>query len=187
MRFQKGIGSPYSRRPRGPGRGDPPYRMSQAAYRARLRSLGQWVRPRSYGETRRIELEIALASHGHESYRGIARRLGLRSHAYCWRVIHRYRTGQIPSLPPDAESLLEMRESLGLSETSVDTALAEPIRASGRVSREDYPATGPSSQPRVMTTDESIAETWREVADWKRRKLATYDTRHRIRVPIHQR
>lgn len=41
-----------------------------------------------------------------------------------------------------------------------------------------------SSEPRVMTADEAIAETWREVKEWKRKNLWRCDTRRRIRVPI---
>jgi hypothetical protein len=161
MRFQKGIGYIGPRRPRGSGRGDPTYRMSQAAYQARLRNLGRFTRARSHGETRRIELEIALASHGHESCRGIARRLGLRSHAYCWRVIRRYRTGQIPALPPDEQSLLSMRESLGFSENHRTNM--GPALENGGV------GTSSSGEPPVMTVDERIAETLREVEEWKRK------------------
>jgi hypothetical protein len=150
MKFQRGVPNPYPRRPRGPGRGDSPYQMSRAAYHARISNLGRWLRPRTYAETRRIELEIALASHGHESCRQIARRFGLRSHAYCCRVIHRYRTGQIPSLPPDEDSLLAMRDSLGLRDTLADTALAEPARANIR-GREDESAFVPQTfQPSVQ-------------------------------------
>jgi hypothetical protein len=69
MKFQRGVPNPYPRRPRGPGRGDSPYQMSRAAYHARISNLERWLRPRTYAETRRIELEIALASHGHESCR----------------------------------------------------------------------------------------------------------------------
>jgi hypothetical protein len=168
MRFQKGVGYPGPRRPRGPGRGDPPYRMSQAAYQARLRNLGRFKRARTHGETRLIELEIALASHDHESCRGIARRLGLRSHAYCWRVIRRYRTGQIPSLPSDEESLLAMRNSLGLGENQVETVLAEPARTNiGPALENGGVGTCSSGEPPVMTVDERIAETWREVREWK--------------------
>jgi len=142
------------------------------AYQARLRNLGRFKRARSHGETRRIELEIALASHGHESCRGIARRLGLRSHAYCCRVIRRYRTGQIPSLPPDEQSLLAMRDSLGLSGNQDDRALANPARANiGAALENGAVGTRSAGEPRVMTVDERIAETWREVQEWKRRSI----------------
>jgi hypothetical protein len=117
MRFQKGVGYPYPRPPRGPGRGDPPYRMSRRAYQSRLRNLGGIARQRSYGETRRFELEIALGTHQGETYRAMAERLGLRSHAHCWRVARRYRNRQIPMLPCDAQGLLALRDSLDLRPT----------------------------------------------------------------------
>ena len=44
--------------------------------------------------------------------RKMVRRLGLRSHAHCWRVARNYRTGQIPMVPSDEEGLMELRESL---------------------------------------------------------------------------
>ena len=112
MRFQKGVGYPYPRPPRGPGRGDPPYRMSRRAYQSRLRNLGRVERQRTYGETRRLELDIALATHRGETFRAMAERLHLRSHAHCWRVAHKYRTRQIPMLPQDAQGLLALRDSL---------------------------------------------------------------------------
>src|SRR5215469_15310902 len=137
MRFRQGMRWFKGQR-RTRGRSRHPYTMTRPAEQARVTNaskaraaLARKRRDseRTYGETRRIELEIALASHGFESYRQIARRVGLRSHAHCWRVIRRYRTGQIPYLPPDEESLLAMRESLGLGENLADTALAEPARA----------------------------------------------------------
>ena len=66
MRFQTGKGWPYSRRSRGPGRGE--YRMSRATYQARLRNLVGWNRARTFEQTRRIEVEIALAVHRGETF-----------------------------------------------------------------------------------------------------------------------
>jgi hypothetical protein len=76
MKFQRGIRFPYSRPPRGPGRGDPPYQMSHAAYQARLRNLSSWNRPRTPLETQRLRIEIALGTLRGEKYRAMARRLG---------------------------------------------------------------------------------------------------------------
>jgi hypothetical protein len=118
MKFQKGIGCPYySRRPRGRGRGQ--YRMSRTAYQARRLNLLRWERPRSYDETRLIEFEIALATHRGESYRLMAKRLGLRSHAHCWRVARRYRRGLIPLLPRNEQGLVTLRDSL-ISQSGTD-------------------------------------------------------------------
>jgi len=42
-----------------------------------------------------------------------------------------------------------------------------------------------SQQARVLSEDERIAETWRKVAEWKRKNPpCCYDTRRRISVPI---
>src|SRR5215471_18547216 len=58
VRFQPGVGCPkHLRRPRGPGRGS--YRMSRAAYQARLRNLAGLNRPRTNAQTQRIQVEIA--------------------------------------------------------------------------------------------------------------------------------
>ncbi len=113
MRFRKGVGYTGPRWPRGPGRGDPPYRMSRAAYDARLNNLRcVKKRKRAYEETRRNEIEIALGTHRGETYRAMAERLGLKSHAHCWRVARDYRAGLIPMLPCDEQELLELRDSL---------------------------------------------------------------------------
>jgi hypothetical protein len=118
MRFQKGVRFDW-RRPRGRGRSA--YRMSRAACQARLRSAAharealarrRGQQSRTYEETRRIELEIALATHRAEDYREMARHLGLRSYAYCWRVARNYRRGLIPMLPRDERELVAVRDSL---------------------------------------------------------------------------
>jgi hypothetical protein len=132
MRFQKGVGYTGPRRARGPGSGDPPYRMSRMAYQARLRNLGHVKRPRTLAETQRLQIEIALATHRGESYRAIARRLGLRSHAHCWRVARRYRRGLIPMLPRDEQQLLAMRDSLAAGSLPAGRATARPARDASR-------------------------------------------------------
>jgi len=111
MRFYPGIRF-GRRRPRGRGRGDPPYRLSRAAYQARLRNVSRVKRRRSYHETRRLELEIALGWHRGETYRALAKRLGLRSHAHCWRVARRYRLGLLRFLPRNEQGLVKLRDSL---------------------------------------------------------------------------
>jgi hypothetical protein len=110
MGFQKGIRFGY-RRPRGPGRNHPPYRMSLTAMQARRQNLSNWTRRRTYEETQRIRIEIALATHQPgESYRQMARRLRC-SHVHCWKVARRYRRGLIP-LPESEQELLAIREML---------------------------------------------------------------------------
>jgi hypothetical protein len=99
----------------------------------------------------------------------MARRMGC-SHTYCRKVAIGFKAGRIPFLEPDEASLLVMRESLGLSENQAGTALAEPARANeGVVQWVSGTGTGCPPEPRVMTVDERIAETWREVAEWKRK------------------
>jgi hypothetical protein len=121
MRFQKGIGCPcLLRRPRGPGRGE--YRMSRAAYQARVRNLDCWFRPRTYEETRRIEIEIALASHRREPFRAVAKRLGLRSYAHCWRTARKYRAGRLPMLPLTEPELVAFHDSLYADSVPKSTA-----------------------------------------------------------------
>jgi hypothetical protein len=133
MRFQKGIGYTGPRRPRGPGRGDPPYRMSRAAYQARLRNLVGWERPRSCEQTRRIELEVALWTHrGKESLRAFAKRLRIRSHSHCWRVARKYRRGLIPMLPRDEQQLLAMRDSFASASQAAWRGAARPSRDASR-------------------------------------------------------
>src|SRR6516164_6688765 len=108
MRFYKGISFPW-RRPRGRARGT--YRMSLAAYQARLRNLVHVPRQRTYAETQRLQIEIALATHRGESTRSLAKRLRC-SHVHCWRVARRYRSGLLPLLPRDEQGLVALRESL---------------------------------------------------------------------------
>jgi hypothetical protein len=42
----------------------------------------------------------------------MAKRLGLRSYAYCWRIARRYRAGQMPMLPSNERELLAFRDFL---------------------------------------------------------------------------
>ena len=123
-RFKKGVRFSCYRPTRGPGRGD--YDMSRTAYQARLANLRGWERRHTYSETWRLKIEIALGTHRGESYRKMARRLGLRSHAHCWRVARNYRTGQIPMLPRDEQGLVEMRESLDKPATRQQAVQAAP-------------------------------------------------------------
>jgi hypothetical protein len=187
MRFQKGFGYPDPRPPRGPGRGDPPYRMSRRAYQSRLRNLGGVARQHSYGETRCLELEIALGTHRGETYRAMAERLGLRSHAHCWRVAHRYRTRQIPMLPSDEQGLVALRDSLGHGRVPLTAKppAREPDLPTPISGATVQPSLSPCTPlPGIMTADEMVAERWREVAEWKRKNQPCYDTRRRISVPI---
>jgi hypothetical protein len=42
----------------------------------------------------------------------MAKRLGLRSYAYCWRIARQYRAGQMPMLPSNERELLAFRDFL---------------------------------------------------------------------------
>jgi hypothetical protein len=66
-------------------------------------------RRRTYGQTRRLEIEIALATHRGTSLR--AKALGC-SHVHCWRVARRYQRGLLPLLPRDEGELIRFRDSL---------------------------------------------------------------------------
>jgi len=69
--------------------------MSSLALEARQRGLAKWHRPRTADESRAIYIEIVRAA-GQESYRSMARRLGV-AHSYCRRVAIRYHGGEIPA------------------------------------------------------------------------------------------
>jgi hypothetical protein len=53
-----------------------------------------------------------------------------------------------------------------------EPCLLAPLRHSG------------NAEPRLMTVDERIAQTQRQVAEWKRKNQPPHATRRRIRVPI---
>lgn len=166
MRFQKGVGYPYPqfRPPRGPGRGDPRYDMTRKAHLARLHAAGRRKvvggKPlRTWGETRRLELEIALGTHRGESCRAMAKRLDC-SHVHCWRVARDYRRGLIPMLPPDEQTLLAMRDSLDAPMSPPRPCVEPPL------GRDAPPHVAPPEPPRhfyedvgrSMTADERIDE-----------------------------
>jgi len=137
--FQSGARWPFHgvQRPRrGPGK---TYRMSKAAYQARLKGLAHWTRPRSYGESQRIQVEIALRTLRGESYRQMARKLGLRSHCYCYRTAKRFLSGAIPMLPLSETGLLsilaEIDGSAGLSTRKLNPFPPEPVGYSGHCLR----------------------------------------------------
>lgn len=96
-RFQARPAWPFHGRQR-PGRGKArhPYRMSSLALEARLRGLAKWRRPRTTDESRHIYLDIVQRA-GQESYRNMARRLGV-AHSYCRKLAVRYYGGRVPRL-----------------------------------------------------------------------------------------
>lgn len=170
MRFQKGTGHIGPRRPRGPGRGDPAYRMSPKAFRARIKNAGcrklvGGKPPRSYGETRRIEVEIALGTHRGETCRAMAKRLKC-SHVHCWRVACKYRRGLIPMLPRDEQGLLAMRDSFD----------APPRRLHGGGSAAHAES---GDQPRAITDQECIARAQRDILERLRKRLEQEQERRR--------
>jgi hypothetical protein len=94
-RFQVGEAWPFHGRQRwtrGPGKGE--YRMSDAAYQARLKGLAKWRRLRTPEQSRDLQIAIVRAA-GQESYRSMGARLGV-AYSYCRRVATRYYGGQVP-------------------------------------------------------------------------------------------
>ena len=88
-RFQAGRAWPFhGRRSRGRGKAKRPYRITPLALEARFRGLAKWRRPRTADQSRYIYSEIIRAA-GEESYRSMARRLGV-AHSYCRKVARRY-------------------------------------------------------------------------------------------------
>jgi|SRR5262249_28786237 len=168
--------------------------MSLAAYNerrlaSRRRKLVGGKPPRTYVQMQRLAVEIALGTHRGESTRAMAERLGC-SHVHCWRVARRYRNGLIPMFPRDEQALVALRDALdhpapapttrlgtnvGFMPDSDGVPLTEPVRFRSGENRArcglNSAGTGrhASDEPReTMTVDESIAETWREVDEWKR-------------------
>lgn len=179
MRFQRGVPHP----PR--GRAPKPYSMTEKALRARRRNFDQarnqgdiklW---RGHDETWLIKLLIWQAYFDPEprpSQRALARMLGVWP-SYVCKVQKRAATAGMDALIREGrritlDDLAEARR--------VTSRLRE--RAPGLFAATSQPR--PSSEQRVMTADESIAEQWREVIEWKRQNLWRYDTRRRIQVPI---
>jgi hypothetical protein len=115
------------------------YHLSRRAYQARLKGLARWTRPRSYEQSQRIRVEIALRTLRGESYRGIARNLGLRSHCYCRRIALRFLAGLIPMLPLSETGLLallaEIDGSSRVATKNLNPFPVEPVGYSGRCLR----------------------------------------------------
>jgi hypothetical protein len=86
--------------------------MSTSAYKARLKGLARWKRPRTYEQSQRIKLEIALRTLRGETFRGMTQHLGLRSYCYCRRTAIRFLAGQMPMFPLSEAGLLEMLREL---------------------------------------------------------------------------
>jgi hypothetical protein len=138
--FQAGERWPFKgvQRPRrGPGRRA--YHLSRRAYQARLKGLARWTRPRSYEQSQRIQVEIALRTMRGESYRQMARKLGLRSHCYCYRTAKRFLSGAIPLLPLSEAGLLamlaEIDGSSGIATKKLNPFPPEPVGYSGHCLR----------------------------------------------------
>jgi len=63
-----------------------------------------------------------------------------------------------------------MRKSLGLNKNQADTVLANPARTNiGPVLEKGGVGSCSPGEPPLMAVDERIAETWREVREWKRK------------------
>jgi hypothetical protein len=180
MKYQKGTGYTRPRRPRGKCDRSKPggcYRISPKAYRARLRNAGRrklvgGKPPRTYGETRCLELEVAMGTHRGETCRAMAKRLNC-SHVQCWRLARNYRAGRIQWLPRDEQGLVAMRDSLG------PALLPEP-----EPQRPSRPSQQPVNAPGALTADEGIAETRRIYEEEKRKNRSEGRRRALYSVPF---
>lgn len=165
MRFQKGI--QYAHPPRGPGR--KPYRMTEVALRARRSNIAKAKRARSDSETRVIKRLIWQAQFDggqRESQRALARQLGVAP-SYVHKVQKQaaegmdalLRYGQRVTL----DDLADARRFTNKLREREPEVLAPELR---RRSNEGDSGASPDSP--YMTAEQNVAETWREVAEWKR-------------------
>jgi hypothetical protein len=166
MGFRKGIYYPHP--PRGPAR--QPYTVSEAARRQRVRNL-QGTRTRSDRESLVIKLLIWQSSLG-ISQRTLARQLGVWPSYICKVQKQPAITGALAD--GHRVTLGDLNAARGFTARLRDTepGLLAALRHSD------------TTEPRVMTVNENIAETQREVAEWKRKNLRPHEMRRRIRVPI---
>jgi hypothetical protein len=158
MRFQKGEHYPHPPR----GRARHPYHVSDLARCARRLNLSN-TRIRSTRETLTIKLWIWQATFGngpHLSQRELARQLGV-CRSYIHKVQHQ-RAQATHALAREAgvtmDDLLAAQDfTAGIREQ--EPTLLRPVHATR------------CEKARPLTEDEIIAQTWREVVEWKRKNL----------------
>jgi hypothetical protein len=160
MRFRKGEHYPHP--PRGPARR--PYHVTEAARCARRLNLSK-TRIRSSREILTIKLWIwqdAFGDGPHLSQRELARQLGVCP-SYVHKVQHQ-RAEAIDALTRDAR--VTMDDLLAAQRFTAKLREQRP-RLLGEVH------SSRSKKGRALTEDETIAQTWREVADWKRKNWSS--------------
>ena len=173
MRFQRGIHYPHP--PRGPAR--KPYTMSEAALRQRRRNLKK-TRIRSDRETaiiKRLIWQSCFDGGERPSQRALARQLGVWP-SYVWKVQRKAQSEGMDALLANGGRVT--LDDLEKARRFTEKACAE---ASDTLAASRGPAV--PNEPPVMTIDAGIAETWREVAEWKRRNPLGH-RRAALRVPV---
>ena len=160
MRFQRGISYPHP--PRGPA--SKPYTMSDAALRQRRRNLRR-TRLRSDRESLTIKLltwQACFKSGPRPSQRALARQLCVWPSYVC--KIQKQSVRGLDALASGRRvSLADLADARGFTvKLREQGLLASPCRLYGC----EAPA---SREPRWMTTEGSSEQTWREVAEWKRK------------------
>jgi hypothetical protein len=169
MRFRSGILYPHP--PRGPGRHG--YRLTDAALRSRRQSLSRCPRLRSDRESEVIKLLIWQAyfdAWPRPSQRVLARQLGVWP-SYVSKVQKQWAKGREALSSGQRATLEDLEEARRLREQ-------EP----GLLSRPRQPTQ--ADEPPVMTAHESIAATWREVNEWKRKNRSYGVRRVLFSVPV---
>ena len=181
MGFRKGFH--YEHPPR--GRARKPYTVSDAARRQRLANL-KGTRLRSDWETQIIKLLIWQACFdGGPSQRASARQLGVWP-SYVHKVQGAAHSEGMDTLvrhgkrvtPGDLADARRFTAKLREEEPGL-LASAPTRRLHGGDSRV-------SDASRYVTAEEGIAETWREVAEWKRKNPSCYGSGRRVlfSVPV---
>jgi len=174
MTFQRGMHHPHP--PRGPAR--KPYRMSEAALRQRRRNLKR-TRIRSDRETaiiKRLIWQACFDCGERLSQRALARQLGVQP-SYVCKVRRK-------ALSEGMDSLLGNAGPVSLDDLASAKHFTEKLRAEAPDILAPAPHHSPPNQLIEMATEESIADTWREVVEWKRQNLWRCDNRVRIKFAI---
>ena len=172
MRFLKGTH--YQHPPRGPGRGR--YYVSDAARRARRHNLSK-SRLRSDGESRIMKLliwESCFEVGQRPSQRVLARLLGV------WpSYVHKVQKQVGTALDALASGQRATLDDLEKARRLTNRIREQEPSLLARVAQRSH-----SENPPVLTDDEIIAETWREVREWKRENLRYSRRRVLFSMPI---
>jgi hypothetical protein len=170
MRFQRGTYYPHPPR----GKAHEPYTLSPEALLQRRNNLKR-TRIRSDRESLVVRLFIWQArfeSGPHLSQRTLARQLHVSPSYVC----------KVQKQSAQGFEALVRGQRVSLDDLEKARRFTERIREEGCLHR--AAAKRLSNAPRVMTTDEAIAEQRRYAEEWKRKNPPRYDNRRRISVPI---